>query len=288
MKISAVLCVFLLVVGLTGCTFDQNVRVIHPETLNGSGKIVEVNRVVNEFDQVEFGALGELTITRGSENSLLIKADDNLIDKITTKVENRTLKIAMQPNLSFNPTEKIEYHLVVKELSGITLSGFGDISADVLDAESLNVQLLGSGDIKIGQVTGKSLSLSLGGFGSINIEKMTVDTPDMELRGSGDINIHSLEAQQLNLRMSGFGSTTINGKTTRQEVELSGSGDYHADNLQSETATIQLSGFGSGKLWVDEKLDVVITGSGSVDYYGNPELTQRVTGFGEVNSLGAH
>jgi hypothetical protein len=41
-------------------------------------------------------------------------------------------------------------------------------------------------------------------------------------------------------------------------------------------------------MWVKDALDITITGSGDVAYYGSPRVTQTMTGFGKVNSLGEH
>ena len=37
-------------------------------------------------------------------------------------------------------------------------------------------------------------------------------------------------------------------------------------------------------LWVTEKLDATISGAGSIEYTGDPQVTQQVSGVGSVNA----
>jgi hypothetical protein len=39
---------------------------------------------------------------------------------------------------------------------------------------------------------------------------------------------------------------------------------------------------------VTDQLGLTITGSGTVQYYGDPRINQTITGLGTVKSLGSH
>ena len=62
--------------------------------------------------------------------------------------------------------------------------------------------------------------------------------------------------------------------------------DYTGKDLQSADTKVVVSGFGSATVSASDTLDVRITGSGNVDYYGKPEVTQTITGFGKLSSKG--
>jgi hypothetical protein len=103
----------IMVFTLSACT-ENGIQISgNNQKLDGSGKIITENRDVSGFDKVDLQSIGNLTIVQGTEESLTIKADDNLLPYITTEVFNGTLEIGMKPNLSFNPTQSIEYELVV-------------------------------------------------------------------------------------------------------------------------------------------------------------------------------
>lgn len=285
-KIFAV--VLVLAVALSACTINGYPITFTNDHINGSGKVVTENREVSGFDKVDLQSIGNLTIVLGDEESLSISADDNLMQYITTDVFNDTLEIGMKPNLSLNPSRAIEYTLTVKELSSIVLSGFGNIRAEELSAEDLEVKLSGSGNMTLGSLRSENALLRISGFGDINVEEMVVDQPTFEITGSGDVEVDQLQAIDLALKISGFGNANLTGVATRQNVQILGSGNYRARDLESDEITVKITGFGDATVWANDLLDVTITGSGDLEYYGSPKVTQSMTGFGKVNSMGDH
>ena len=52
---------------------------------------------------------------------------------------------------------------------------------------------------------------------------------------------------------------------------------------------ILLAGFtGDCSAAVNNSLNVTLSGVGSVSYYGNPQVSQNISGLGSVNSKGEH
>lgn len=214
--------------------------------LQGSGNLVTEQPVVSGFDQIEFGGVGRMTIRQGDSESLTIEADDNLIDHIVTRVVGDRLIIEMEKNINFGGMTRINYDLVVKDLSRLTLSGFGDIDVD-----------------------------------GLNTDKLTI-----LLSGSGNLTMDDLQAESLDVTITGFGNTEVSGEVKELQVVIKGAGSFKGGDLFSQTAQIEVSGFGNATTWVESDLDVEITGSGNVSYYGLPDVTQNITGFGRLESLG--
>ncbi len=273
---------------LSACSFNGVSINVNTTTIQGSGKISSEDRSVQDFTRVELRSIGNLTISQGDVEALTVKADDNLLTYITTDVVAGTLEIGTKQDTNINPTQTIEYHLTVKSLSSVVLSGFGNIDADKLSSDTLQVKLTGSGDIHIGEVTGENLNLNLTGFGNVNIDSAEVSKPALDLSGSGDIKVGALQASALALTISGFGNATVTGTTSSETIKLTGSGNFHGGDLQSEEASVVISGFGNATVWANNDLDLRVTGSGNVEYYGDPHLSQTVTGFGKIKSLGQH
>lgn len=273
---------------MTGCTVNGIHIDVPANAINGSGKIVTEAREVSGYSSVDMQSIGNLTITQGNEESLTIKADENLLPYITTRVVNGTLEIGMKPNTSLNPTRTIEYDLVMKDVSGVQLSGFGNIESEGLKGKDVEVKLAGSGDINIGKLEADSLLVRISGFGNFDSQSIKAATPTIEITGSGDINVDELDAEDLAVKISGFGDAILNGKTITQDVQILGSGNFKAGDLESKMATVKITGFGNATMWVSDNLGITVTGSGDVEYYGSPRVTQTMTGFGKVNSLGDH
>jgi len=282
------LLVIVLGLALTGCTVNGFNINVPGKIIDGSGDVITENRDVAGFDSVDMQGIGNLTIVQGSEESLTISADENLLPYITTGVVNGTLQIGMKPNISLNPSRTIEYKLVMKSVAGVQLSGFGNIESEGLKGEDLEVKLSGSGDINIGTIESDALLVRISGFGDFDTQSIKAKTPTIEITGSGDIHVDELDAEDLAVKISGFGNAKISGKVLTQDIQILGSGDFEADDLEANSASVKITGFGNANMWVKDELGITITGSGDVAYYGSPRVTQTMTGFGKVNSLGDH
>ncbi len=213
----------------------------------GSGVIESETRPVSDFDQLELSGLGVIYITQGTEETLKIEAEDNVLPAITTAVRNGVLQIGFDENNWPNvvqPTETIRYYLTVKDLERIELSGAGGVEADQLSATNLVITSSGAGDIQIDQIAAKTLDVAL----------------------------------------SGAGSCQLGGEVATQNIEISGAGNYSAAELQSQTAKIAVSGLGSVEIWATDTLDVDISGAGSVKYYGTPSVSQDISGAGSIKN----
>lgn len=217
--------------------------------VRGSGNLTAESRPVSGFNAIRLDGAGRLVITQGTTESLEIQAEDNLINELTSQVEGSTLVLGYQDRpwrKSVIPTRPIVYNLVVTDLAKLTLNGAGDFDLQSLQTEALVLEINGAGNFKIVDLTADSLSINLAGTGSI----------------------------------------TVSGVVSKQEVILDGAGGYQAGDLQTRSTTIEINGLGSGTVWVTETLDISITGGGSVSYYGSPNVTQEITGLGDVKNLG--
>lgn len=218
--------------------------------IRGSGNVVTEERRVSGFDRVSVTGSGRVVITQSDDESLNVEADDDLMQYIKTDVEGRTLVLGFTDTPRFRtlrPSRTIVFNVTLPRVSGLTITGSGDIEADDISAEDLEIRIT----------------------------------------GSGDVEIHSLRAEDLEVRVIGSGDVDLAGYASEQDVEISGSGKYRGEDLESQIARVRVSGSGEAVVWVSDALDVRITGSGDVDYYGDPDVTQRVTGSGDVSDRGA-
>lgn len=240
MKPSVLFSAAMVALSLAGCINVSNWR-----TVEGSGQVVTENRPVSDFHQVALGGSGELTLTQGAEETLTIEADDNLLPLIKSEVSNGHLWIGTR-EVNLRPTKRIRYHLQVKNLDGLNLSG------------SLNAQA----------------------------KNLKTEHLDMGISGSGNIRIDHLEAKRLSCHVSGSGNFTLAGKVDEQSIQISGSGNQQAGDLKCREAEVAIAGSGHAELWVEKQLNVSISGSGSVDYYGKPQADIHTAGSGRAHSLG--
>jgi len=211
------------------------------------GPIQTRSEDVSDFERIRIETFGEFLIEQGEEESLTIEAPRDYLRYITTEVDDKTLVINTRRGFIGGPVRRVVFTITVKDLNAITLSGAGAVKIMNLESEELAVTLT----------------------------------------GAGSIEIDDLQARELDVNLTSAGAIIIAGKVDKQDIDLSGVGSYEAGDLQSEEASISLSGAGSAVVWVEDLLDVDVSGLGSVSYYGkNPVVRQNVSGLGSVNSRG--
>lgn len=235
-------------------------------TINGSGIITTQTYAVKDFTGVILEGVGDVYITQENTESLSIETDDNLFAQLNIRVSGDDLILGSQPYVNLNPSKSIIYRLAVKDLSDMTLAGSGNIYSEPLQATSLKVTVAGSGDVEVKGLTGTDLSVNLTGSGNITFDQIAVTSIDISIDGSGDIK--------------------LNGKVDIQTIEVYGSGKYLAGDLETANADILIQGSCNLTVWVKDKLDIHVNGSGDVSYYGRPTTNQSGNGSGNVLSLG--
>ena len=72
---------------------------------------------------------GNVVLTQGEKQSLIIKTDDNIMPLIETDVSGKKLTISHGKH-HLRPT-RFEVYITVKKLEGVAISGSGDISGEL-------------------------------------------------------------------------------------------------------------------------------------------------------------
>ena len=239
--------ILIFVVFLGGMLFRSCSPAAIIDGIRGSGNLGHETRSVQDFHGVELDTLGELTITLGSEESLDIEAESNLLPYFVTAVKNGILVIRQDANTNLQPTLPVRYELIVKDLDNLSVRSSGNIHAPVLTGEQIQ----------------------------------------LDVRSSGNIYLDGLDSDQLEINISSSGNIEIQeGQVKEQDVTLSSSGDYEAGDVRSESATARISSSGNATLWVTEQLNVTLSSSGNVNYYGRPDVSERTTSSGRTKSMG--
>jgi hypothetical protein len=179
------------------------------------------------------------------------------------------------------------------DFTAVSLDGVGRLEIDQTGTDSINI----TGDDNIlpyilTRVQDGELIISIEEnvtFTNVSdlVYKVTVATIEsLELNGAGEIVVSNLEGELWQVRLDGGGSITVSGEVTRQEVDLNGLGLYEARDLVSQEAVVEQDGAGSAVVNVTGTLDATIDGVGSIEYFGNPTVTQEINGLGTIKSLG--
>ncbi len=212
----------------------------------GSGNVTTETRAVGSFDRVVFESEGSVVLTQTGRASLSVTADDNLQELIDVVVDKSELTISTAVGADIAPTEPIVFQIEVVSLTAIELRGAGSVMIETLEASSTELTLTGTGDIAVAD---------------LRADELRVD-----LRGTGDI--------------------VLSGTTDGQIASVSGVGEYDAAELVTRIAQVEVLGLGKATVWVTDELSITASESGSVAFYGAPDVTQQVSDSGTVTPLG--
>lgn len=115
------------------------------------------------------------------------------------------------------------------------------------------------------------------------VDIMTPSVSSVSASGVASVEIRKVRGEQLTLVLSGTGSMEADGSVGDASLVISGAGSMSARNLHAANTRITMSGAGKAEVFATDKLDVTISGAGSVNYYGDPkEVRKNISGVGFV------
>ena len=236
-------------------------------TTSGSGRIVKEEREISDVTVVELATVGTLYVEFGDEVSLVVEAEDNIIEYIETTTWNDKLTIDMRSNMSLRTYRPIIYRLTVPTLERLELSSSGDAFMADLDTREFEARLSSSGDLEMGD---------------LNVENVT-----LRLSSSGDVVVNNIFGSRLEVTQTSSGDVEIGGgKVDLQDVTLNSSGDYLARDLTSSEAYVSCSSSGDATVRVSDYLDARSSSSGDIFYYGDPVVESHTSSSGDVERAG--
>lgn len=226
-----------------------SITLISCKHIRGSGNIIERNVPISNINKIDLSGSGTVHVEFGKEESLTIKGDDNIIEKIDVDSHGGTLELGRMKGryTIVSPSTKIEYFVVLNDLSELQVSGSGKIEVE---------------------------------------DKIDATDFDISISGSGEIFVHDLRADNLDVHISGSGDCDAGGAVKKQKIKISGSGRYRAEELESQEAECRISGSGNVDIQVSDYLEAHVSGSGNVNYWGRPKMRIDTSGSGKVRNKG--
>lgn len=106
---------------------------------------------------------------------------------------------------------------------------------------------------------------------------------EVNLTGGNKFTASLVSGPSLKLESTGASDFTVDGSVTNLDATLTGAGQLNAKSLPVANATLSLVGAGKADVTVTEKLNVSVTGAGSVTYAGHPKTVEKnIVGAGTL------
>ena len=185
--------------------------------ISGSGPSVSQTIDLSAFTGFDFQAAGDVTVTEGATQQVMVRAQQNVIDVLNRDVLNGFWRIGFTQCVRDTGDVRVEITLPV--LDGIELSGAGTIDAET-QAGTVDTILSGAGTVTVfGQATTHEISLE--GSGTVEAFDLVTNETTVVLTGQGNVAVRAEE--QLNVDLLGVGTVSYKGDP-QLNVRITGAG----------------------------------------------------------------
>lgn len=209
---------------------------------SGSGNIISETRSTGNFDGLSVGGSFDVEVKIGTQTSVVVEADDNIMKYIETKVSGGTLRIRTEGLHNYSNVH-MRIFITVPALNSIKASASAEVEVEGILASQ-------------GRLIFKASSSA-----SIRAE---VNAPEVETEASSS------------------GTVTVSGKTKTHKTDASSSGNIKCFDLLSENVTAGASSSADIEVHASVSLAARASSSGSVEYRGAATVTKSESSSGSV------
>lgn len=214
-------------------------------------QVPEINKVtaMQPFDKVDMTNAFRVIYEQGETHSVRIEAGEQAFKEMTVYVKDGDLRIRKAVRKSTAHFEQVRIYVTSPDIKGIEIAGSGIFAASnpINTSGDLDMEIAGSGNIMLAEVTCKDADMEIAGSGDIEIGSLTAKDAKAEIAGSGDIKLGTFIC-------------------TKFDIEIAGSGDVICDNITADDVHTEIAGSG----------DVMLRGA--VKHH-----TEDIAGSGKVN-----
>lgn len=211
------------------------------DCLEGNGRLTTESRELPSFSSISMEGSYKLVLTRDSNQTVSIAADENLMGHVKTEVNNGRLRVYSDESLC----DDVEIAINMPELNGLLVSGAvevettnrfvspefalevaGAAEADMdFEADIIRTEISGAGEVTYRGKAGEH-RVEISGACELDAFELQADKYDIQINGAGSCRVHVLS--ELNVRASGAGEVIYRGNPENIQQEISGAGNVRA------------------------------------------------------------
>ena len=199
------------------------------EMLTGSGDLVTREESVSNFSRVQAGHSFQIEIARSAAYSVVVTADNNIIDRVEVSKNGDRLVLDLEGGLNVR-NATLRATITMPQLTGLDISGASRVEVtDFRSSDDLVVALSGvsrlDGDIGAGDV-----SFTLSGASRLELEGSAKDIR-LDVGGASNVDLKDFPVDDARVKLSGASHATLDVRKTLGPADLSGASSlvYHGD-----------------------------------------------------------
>lgn len=197
--------------------------------VDGNGNVVKDDRVITApFNAIEVSHGLDVEISIGQNQKILVIADENIAELISTEVSDNTLYIKADKIIGSTKSKKIEVSVTALEKLQVS-SGSHVETQGTVSADELTVQASSGSNVSIA-VDVQSLQLNSSSGADLKVQGKTVDL-NLKSSSGGSIDSRNLSAQNIQAKASSGGNAVVS-KADNITVDESSGGHVQTVNTK--------------------------------------------------------
>ncbi|HEX8528816.1 MAG TPA: head GIN domain-containing protein [Cytophagales bacterium] len=205
-----------------------------------TGDVVRQTRPVPAFSRLQIDGVFDVHLRQGDAPGLQIEAREGLMDRITTKTEDGTLKLGLERGVRMRKTN-IRVYITVRDLEKLSINGVATVKSDAplrlgrleleqhsvgttrlaLQCDQLTARITGVGTLQL-TGSGRRVEMHNTGVGAIEAADFEAEVLRVENTGVGNVEVNA--RREISIHSSGVGSVRYKGLAAVKEMHKSGIG----------------------------------------------------------------
>ena len=197
-------------------------------------KVTKKLKSLPYFNKVVLDGALDVEFSQASRGGVAIKGRKSIVDNVKVKVKNQTLYLSLDEKDWFrvDHSEKADIYVSSPDLISVVMRGAGDFEAkNLLDTDTLNVELNGAGNIDFDRIVCDDAYLIVKGAGNLEVDKLTANRTKIAMLGVGNADVEFVNAGHVDCLLSGVGNIDLEGTVKSLSKNVRGTGNIDTTEL---------------------------------------------------------
>ena len=248
--------------------------------LTGSGKIIEKETTISKYSQIAVCRAVNVIIEDRTDNKVVIKADDNVMEYVVCKVENGKLTAKISDEIGSLTNINVSIYLPMKgNIKKISTSSAGNVTIyPTIKGSSLGIAAASAGNVKISHAEVETLDIEVSSAGNIS-GTYIAKTAEIDASSAGTVDI-TLTAIEAECDASSSANIILAGSAEKLEADASSAGDIRAKKFVAEVVDAEASSGADIYIQATKRIDARASSGGDICYTGDATNINRSTSSG--------
>ncbi len=192
-------------------------------SVDWSGPAVERTLEWSGTDTLILALPADVTFTQGDETSVVVRGPEGVVQRVTLIDGRLSLPDSDGGDrlTIVGRSEGMTVQITAPDVSRFILDGYGELTLNNVDRETLEIQVAGAGDVEASGRT-STLNLMIAGAGDADLDNLVAQNADIRIAGAGGAEVRAVESA--NVVIMGVGNVDLVQRPARLTQEITGVG----------------------------------------------------------------